>query len=157
MYNLNYYFKNKCDEIPNEPGVYFIKVPDGFTVNILADTIALEIGTSGTKKGKSLLYDKKILEEKYQKVTGKQQGEIDKSTLYIGKANLLKKRITQYLKAGFAKGKSHYGGRAIWQIENCGALLLEFRPMPEHEKKESDFLIEYKRRNGCYPLANWRR
>lgn len=47
-------------------------------------------------------------------------------------------------------------GRAVWQIEDAGLLLLAYEACENAGVREKQLLAEYKAKNGNYPLANWR-
>lgn len=138
---------NGFAELPTEKGIYIIKRPDDFEVKFSKDTIAIS-----QYRGRSLLYDIKTLEDKYTNVQ-------NKDILYIGKAGGkggLKKRLLQYIKSGYKKYNNHRGGRAIWQIEKCDELIVDFYCCDNCEEEEKRLLKEYKEHNKTYPLANWR-
>jgi len=83
----------------------------------------------------------------------------DRETLYIGKAdggNRLRQRLKQYMDCGWGKATNYKGGRAIWQIEDAGLLLLAYEECEDASAREKQLLAEYKETNGTYPLANWR-
>lgn len=134
---------NNCESIPTEPGVYRVLVPDGMTISF----------TEKVYNSHASLYPIETLLRKYGKCT-------EREVLYIGKAEGsggLQQRLRQYMKYGQGKGKIHKGGRAIWQVENAGLLLLAYEPCENAENREKQLLQEYKKRNNnTYPLANWR-
>ncbi len=132
-----------CHSIPNVAGVYQILVPKGMNVRFLDKSYNSVIPS----------YDAEQLAEKYLKC-------VDKEILYIGKAegkNGLRQRLFQYVKSGWYSGKNHRGGRAIWQVEDAGLLLVIYETCDNAAALERQLLDEYKERNGCLPLANWRR
>ena len=60
------------------------------------------------------------------------------------------------LNYGWNNATNHKGGRAIWQIEDAGLLLLAYEECEDARAREKQLLADYKAENGCYPLANWR-
>lgn len=75
--------------------------------------------------------------------------------VYIGKAGGvggLNKRIRPYMR----KGKSHSGGRSIWQLEEADKLLICWIETPGLNPwhVEEDYLAEFKRVHGGQPFAN---
>lgn len=133
---------SNCDMIPDKPGIYRVIVPEKLTVSFSAEVL----------NSAAPAYPVEELSEKYARC-------IDKSIVYIGKANGhngLRQRIQQYMKYGCNTASNHKGGRAIWQIENYPLLLLSYEPCEDCEQREHQLLADYKRRNGVYPLANWR-
>ena len=133
---------NNCQSIPEVPGVYWVLVPEGMTISF----------TKEVRNQHAPLYPVKMLLRKYEKCA-------EREVLYIGKAegaSGLRQRLKQYMKYGQGEGNIHKGGRAIWQIENAGLLLLAYEPCDHAESREKQLLREYKARNDTYPLANWR-
>lgn len=134
---------NNCQSIPDVPGVYWVLVPEGMTISF----------TEKVFNKHASLYPTERLLTKYKKCT-------EREVLYIGKAEGvggLRQRLKQYMKYGQGKGCIHKGGRAIWQVENAGLLLLAYEICENAESREKQLLQEYKmRNNNTYPLANWR-
>ncbi len=146
VWTLEELYRTNCEEIPTEKGIYQVLVPEGMEIHFMETSPNPSVEP----------YKKQCLEEKYAKCH-------DKTLLYIGKANGkngLKQRIRQYMHFGFGKKKTvnHKGGRAIWQIENYGSLLLTCEVCSDCETVEHDLLAAYKESNpeNVYPLANWR-
>ena len=139
--------KTNFAEIPTKEGIYWIRVPREFQVCFLDTKTAMKYF-----RGKEMLYPQEKLVDKYVNLK-------EKEILYIGKASAkkgLKQRICQYIKYGYGLGKIHRGGRAIWQIDGCENLLIEYRCCDNSEREEKRLLLEYRERNNSYPLANWR-
>ena len=119
-YAINELFDSRCSNVPKTSGVYFVKAPNDFKVEICETSVSFE-----SIKNKLLLYNKSLLNDKYEKLK-------EKEILYIGKANCkngLHERIKQYIMYGYKKSKIHQGGRAIWQIDKCENLIIEFYEM----------------------------
>lgn len=131
-----------CEMIPDKPGIYRVIVPEELPVSFSAEVL----------NSAAPAYPVDKLSKKYAQC-------IDKSIVYIGKANGrrgLRQRILQYMNYGCNKTSNHKGGRAIWQIENYPLLLLAYEPCEDCEQQEHQLLADYKQQNGTYPLANWR-
>lgn len=131
-----------CDCIPEVPGVYWVLRPEGMSIHF----------TEHTYNRSAKLYPVEKLSSKYRDCK-------DQEVLYIGKAdgkNGLRQRLKQYMNYGWSKAANHKGGRAIWQIEDAGLLLLAFEECENAEAREKQLLADYKAKNGNYPLANWR-
>ena len=131
-----------CDCIPEAPGVYWVLRPEGMTIRF----------TEHTYNHSAKLYPVEVLSHKYG-------GCKDQEILYIGKADGkrgLRQRLKQYMNYGWDKATNHKGGRAIWQIEDAGFLLLAFKECNDAETWEKQLLADYKAKNSSYPLANWR-
>ncbi len=139
---LDTVYKLDCGCIPNAPGVYQIIAPQ---------KMKIQFENSSTNFSASL-YPVEELEGKYQSC-------LEQHILYIGKANGrhgLRQRIRQYVKYGWNEAINHKGGRAIWQIKDADMLLLKYECCSNCEDREHQLLKEFKKKNNCYPLANWR-
>lgn len=135
-------YRSSCQGIPDAPGVYWVLAPEGLPIQF--EPAALNRSAP--------LYPVDLLMQKYAACK-------DKRILYIGKASGkkgLRQRLRQYMKYGWNKAVNHKGGRAIWQIQNAGMLLLTYEPCPDCVEREHQLLRDYRAVNGCYPLANWR-
>lgn len=135
-------YTSSCSEVSTENGIYAVIAPEDFEVRFTDTTTAL-----AWFRGKSLLYPKELLVQKYSAL---QQNRL----LYIGKAQRkkgLQKRILEYVKYGFGETNNHRGGRAIWQIKNAEKLMLGYRVTPTPESMETKLLLQYKSKFGEYP------
>ncbi len=71
----------------------------------------------------------------------------DAIVLYIGKAGgtgqkaTLRKRISAYIRHGFGRMASHWGGRAIWQIPDSHNLIVAWRIVNEMEPRSIEALM----------------
>ena len=133
---------NDCHSVPEVPGVYWVFVPEGMPIRF----------SEQEYRPKAKIYPAKKLQEKYE-------GCADQSILYIGKAEGrrgLRQRLKQYMDYGRGNGNIHAGGRAVWQISDCGLLLLAYEACENPGERERQLLQEYREKNGSYPLANWR-
>lgn len=131
-----------CDCIPEVSGVYWILCPEGMTIRF----------TEHTYNHSAKLYPMEKLSRKYKDCK-------DQKVLYIGKAagkKGLRQRLKQYMNYGWDHASNHKGGRAIWQIEDAGFLLLAFEECENAAAREKQLLADYKAKSGSYPLANWR-
>jgi hypothetical protein len=56
------------------------------------------------------------------------------------------------------QSSSHTGGRALWQLKDADLLIVAWKETPDEvsEVVEKRWLVEFKRKYGAYPLANWR-
>lgn len=135
-------YRFSCQGIPDMPGVYRVLAPEGIPIQFKSTASNLT----------APLYPVDVLTQKYADCQ-------DKQTLYIGKARGkkgLRQRLQQYMKYGWNEAGNHKGGRAIWQIQNAGMLLLTYEPCSDCVMREHQLLRDYRTTNGCYPLANWR-
>lgn len=135
-------YRFSCQGIPGVSGIYWVLAPEGLPIQF--EPTALNPAAP--------LYPVDVLMQKHAACK-------DKRILYIGKASGkkgLRQRLQQYMKYGWNKAVNHKGGRAIWQIQNAGMLLLTYEPCPDCVEREHQLLHDYQAVNGCYPLANWR-
>ncbi len=130
--------------VPEKPGVYIV------LMETRAKPVFLEVGTGGWFKGNDPNVPVADLEEKWV------PGAI---VLYIGKAAILRRRITQYIKFGSGKRVAHRGGRYVWQIEGSDRLILCWKPTPDEEPREVETAL-ISSFEGSYrglPFANLQR
>lgn len=133
---------------PKENGIYIVRTKD---VNIEFSNTTTAIKEYD---GRNLLYDKKELQEKFEKG--------DRKTLYIGKAegnNGLEQRVKKLLRYSISEYKKHTGGRALWQIKDWQSLECLYLYYCEVEKAgelEQELLGAYENEYGVFPVANWR-
>lgn len=76
--------------------------------------------------------------------------------LYIGKARVLKKRISQLLDFGQGKPVAHWGGRLLWQIDgSVDTLVVAWMTTTEDPRSvEQRLLGEFRAQYGVFPYAN---
>lgn len=76
--------------------------------------------------------------------------------VYIGKADKLKRRLTQYADFGAGKPVGHWGGRLIWQLPNIDRLLVAWKETPGRVpvEVESELIAQFRRIHGKPPFAN---
>jgi len=132
----------ECACVPEASGIYWVLRPEGMPIRF----------TEQAYNTSAKLYPVEMLSRKYRDC-------IDQEILYIGKADGkkgLRQRLKQYMNYGWNRATNHKGGRAIWQIEDAGLLLLAFEECEDAEAREKQLLADYKAKSGSYPLANWR-
>lgn len=78
------------------------------------------------------------------------------TVVYIGKADNLKRRLTQYADFGAGKPVGHWGGRLIWQLSHCRDLRVAWRETPGHVpvEVEAELLAQFQSVHGKPPFAN---
>jgi hypothetical protein len=76
--------------------------------------------------------------------------------VYIGKANNLRRRLQQYARFGNGKPVGHWGGRLIWQLPKCQAMLVAWRETPDEVPREVEkrMINEFRKTHGKSPFAN---
>lgn len=127
--------------IPQSGGVYVVLRVSDSTPQFL------EVGTGGHFKGKDP--NVSIAELENNIVDGC-------STMYIGKATSLRKRIGQLLRFGAGANVGHWGGRYLWQLADADDLVIawEETPMTDPRMVEASMLQDYVTRYGRLPFAN---
>jgi hypothetical protein len=76
--------------------------------------------------------------------------------VYIGKADQLKRRLTQYADFGAGKPVGHWGGRLIWQLPHSQRLLVAWTETPGRVplQVETQLIGQFRRAYGKPPFAN---
>ena len=78
--------------------------------------------------------------------------------LYIGKADLLRRRLHQYARFGAGEPVGHWGGRLIWQLADSAELLIAWHTLagPETARAFEQRLLRRfaELYNGRRPFAN---
>jgi hypothetical protein len=86
----------------------------------------------------------------------------DTAVLYLGKAGgagtraTLRTRLSAYLRHGSGSRSPHWGGRAIWQLEDAADLLVAWRVLLDEEPRavERASLVAFLHQYGQRPFAN---
>jgi hypothetical protein len=76
------------------------------------------------------------------------------ATLYIGRANDLRKRIDLLARYGRGEPVAHQGGRYLWQLAEHGELLVSWRPEADPVQAETELLEDFESTVGQLPFAN---
>ncbi len=130
--------------IPRCSGIYKVYMPPNFRVKFRADSDA-----------PYKAYDVDKLLEKWETIcnfSGYEDG-----LLYIGKADNLRSRISQYVRTGGGKRANHRGGRAIFQLENNRQLQIKIYECENCKEREAEEIDTYLNFRKALPLANWSR
>lgn len=125
--------------VPTHGGVYAVIREGDDDPVLLADSVG------GHFKGKNPTVERSVLERKW--VAGC-------TVVYIGKATSLRSRLRQYRDFGCGKPVGHWGGRYIWQLEDCSDLLVAWRSEVEPRDAERALLADFTARYGRLPFAN---
>lgn len=148
--------EGKLVSIEESSGIYLIRMPDNFKLDIRPCTDAIDF-----YKEQSMLYEVARLKAKWETIC---HGEVDKKIIYIGKADKnnkskrhIRKRVTELIRYGYGECDNHRGGRAIWQLKNNKELLLEVIYCENPREKERELLIDYHNKCGEYPFANFKK
>lgn len=76
--------------------------------------------------------------------------------VYIGKADQLRRRLTQYADFGVGKPVGHWGGRLIWQLSTSDRLLVGWKETPGRVpvEVEAELITAFRQTYGKPPFAN---
>jgi hypothetical protein len=78
----------------------------------------------------------------------------DVATLYIGRANNLRGRVTLLARYGNGEPVAHRGGRYLWQLATHSDLLVAWKLDDDPVRAETDLLDEFECAFGRLPFAN---
>ncbi|MCC7393596.1 MAG: hypothetical protein IT553_01945 [Sphingomonadaceae bacterium] len=76
--------------------------------------------------------------------------------VYIGKADQLRRRLTQFADFGAGKPVGHWGGRLIWQLPSPEQLIVGWKETPERipVEVEAELIASFRHIHGKPPFAN---
>ena len=76
--------------------------------------------------------------------------------VYIGKADRLRRRLTQFADFGAGRPVGHWGGRLIWQLPDVGALQVAWKETPGRVPVdvEAELIAAFRLAFGKPPFAN---
>lgn len=76
--------------------------------------------------------------------------------VYIGKADQLRRRLTQYADFGAEKPVGHWGGRLIWQLPAIDRLIVGWKETPGRipVEVEAELIASFRKIHGKSPFAN---
>jgi hypothetical protein len=125
--------------VPATPGVY--------AVFAAGDPAFAEVSCGGHFKGKDPTVPVATLRGEW--VPGS-------DVLYIGKANVLNRRLREFAAFGAGRPIGHWGGRYIWQLEGCQDLMVGWVATPEEDPRivEGRLLESFVAEHGGFPFAN---
>lgn len=133
--------ENGYNDIPNEPGLYVVLMPNNFTP-IFTDTST----AISEFRGRNLLATIETLQENWVK---------NSRILYIGKSNNLNRRFREFVRYGYGLGVNKRGGRYIWQLVNCHNLLIGYVTDNNPRETEHQLIVNFRNNhNGKRPFAN---
>ncbi|MHB8643819.1 MAG: hypothetical protein ACYDA3_13140 [Gaiellaceae bacterium] len=78
-------------------------------------------------------------------------------TLYIGKAASLRGRLDLLIRFSRGEPVMHWGGRLLWQLEQCEKLLVAWKEETSFADHETDLIDEFADAYGRLPFANLKR
>jgi len=133
--------ESKCAEVPSSPGVYMVLRTSGLPPQWL------ETSTGGWFKKRNPTVAVSVLEARLIQET---------PVVYIGKADVLRKRLRDYLAFGSGKPVGHWGGRYIWQLGDADDLIVAWKVVEQPGVVEGELLRAFSARFGALPFANLR-
>lgn len=76
--------------------------------------------------------------------------------VYIGKADQLRRRLTQYADFGAGKPVGHWGGRLIWQLPDPDQLIVGWKETPGRipVEVEAELITSFRQIYGKPPFVN---
>jgi hypothetical protein len=77
--------------------------------------------------------------------------------LYVGKGDVLRRRVKQYASFGAGRPIGHWGGRYIWQLSDSHGLLVAWKACGADETPgylEAQLASRFKQIYGRLPFAN---
>ena len=76
--------------------------------------------------------------------------------VYIGKADQLRRRLTQFADFGAGKPVGHWGGRLIWQLPATDRLIVGWKETPGRVpvEVEAELIASFRQTHGKPPFAN---
>jgi hypothetical protein len=76
--------------------------------------------------------------------------------VYIGKADQLRRRLTQFADFGAGKPVGHWGGRLIWQLPHTELLQVAWKETPGRIPRdvEAELIASFRHAYGKPPFAN---
>lgn len=130
-------------DVPSTAAAYVVYRPS------VTDPTFLEESPAGHFKGQDPTVAVEILRAKW--VTSAH-------TLYIGKADVARRRLREFARFGAGKPVGHRGGRYIWQLADADDLLVAWRPI-EGEGTARDYekrlIVQFAElHDGRRPFAN---
>jgi len=139
----------RCREVPQEPGVYLILRTPAHVCSFSPSSCG------GRFKGKDPTVPISRLHEHWIAAA---------IIIYIGKAGggrsnaVLRRRLWDYMRFGAGEPVGHWGGRLIWQLDNCRDLIVCWKPSRNEDAAsiESDLIGSFTASYGRRPFANLR-
>jgi hypothetical protein len=128
------------DHWPESPGVYLVRYG-------LVEPSFAERSYGGWFKGRDPAVSQDILAANW--VTGA-------DIVYIGKANLLRRRMRELIRFGEGHAIGHWGGRLMWQLQPKSALEISWLQMPTQDPREIEIelIAQFRAKYGKPPFAN---
>jgi hypothetical protein len=140
---------SRCSEVPNRSGVYMVTRKSSEPPKYARKS------QGGHFKGKDPTVSPIELELNWVPTA---------FVMYIGQAggggsqSTLRKRLWSFMRFGAGEPVGHWGGRLIWQLEDCSKLTLCWKPtgIIDARSYESELIAGFTRMYGARPFANLR-
>ena len=134
--------RDDVSAVPFSGGIYVVARRAAHPPTFLAESCG------GHFKGRNPTQVLDVLEDKWVP---------DAEVLYVGKSDLLRRRLKEYAAFGAGRPIGHWGGRYIWQLSDSDELLVAWRVCGEDEAPgylEVQLADRFKRSHGRLPFAN---
>jgi hypothetical protein len=131
-------FPRRCSHVPSGSGIYVVTL-DSPAVGFLEQSVGGHFKASNPTVPVALLVDKWF------------DGV---STIYIGRATDLRKRIDLLARYGRGEAVAHQGGRLMWQLAEHDMLRVAWKLDPDPVRTEAELLDEFEAAFGRLPFAN---
>jgi hypothetical protein len=125
--------------IPDQSGVYAVVIGEADASAFLARSVG------GHFKGIDPTLPTALLDQRV--VPGA-------DTIYLGRANSLRRRVGEYADYGRGKPVGHRGGRLIWQLHDHRKLLVAWMPHDDAVELEAELVAAFVAAYGTLPFAN---
>lgn len=138
-------------QVPRGAGVYAVLRPSHIRPTFR------ELSVAGHLKTKSPSVSITMLESNW--IPGVEVLYIGKAEWNEGSRRGLKKRLDEYRRHGQGEPIGHWGGRYIWQLEDCYDLIVAWKEASTNgaEEVESALLSSFIEKFGALPFANLKR
>jgi hypothetical protein len=132
-----------CLQVLEMPGVYLVVRPQ------LQPPGFLEHNPGGHFKGREPTVSIRELQQAWV---------VGAVVIYIGKAQLLRRRLRSYMRFGEGEPAPHWGGRYVWQLADAASLLVCWKETPDEDPRQVErrLIQEFSARFGKGPFANLR-
>jgi hypothetical protein len=124
---------------PDGPGTYVV------LRDSVDDPAFAELSKGGWFKGKDPAVAVEALSAKWV---------IGAVVVYIGQSGGLRRRIRQLARFGVGKPVGHWGGRYLWQLNDCPELIVAWRRDDQPVTGEQRLLAGFTAHYGRMPFAN---
>ena len=129
------------EDVPRAPGVYVVLRESD------VDPVYLGVSLGGWFKKKDPTVDVEVLRGRWVEGTG---------VIYIGKGDVLRRRLKEFSDFGSGRPVGHWGGRYTWQIDGSEEFVVAWTETPGEDPRvvEVALLAQFRSLYGRQPIAN---